>query len=227
MTITTCIFDAYGTLFDVSAAARAAAAEPGREALAKVLPVLAENWRRKQLEYTWLRAVLGAHCDFWQVTADGLDWAMEASGLKDRALRDRLLALYRELAAYPEVPAMLAALRERGVATAILSNGAPAMLADAVRSAGVGDLFDDLLSVESAAVYKPHARVYALVTERFSCRPHEVLFVSSNGWDAAGAAAFGFTTAWVNRAGLPMDRLPAKPQYVLPDLTTIPDLVSP
>lgn len=227
MTITTCIFDAYGTLFDVSSAARAAAAEPGREALAKVWPVLAENWRRKQLEYTWLRAVMGAHCDFWQVTADGLDWAMEASGLKDSVLRDRLLALYRELAAYPEVPAMLAALRQRGLATAILSNGAPAMLADAVRSAGVGDLFDDLLSVESAGVYKPHARVYALVTERFSCRPHEVLFVSSNGWDAAGAAAFGFTTAWVNRAGLPMDRLPAKPQYVLPDLTTIPDLVSP
>ncbi|MCA0271086.1 MAG: haloacid dehalogenase type II [Proteobacteria bacterium] len=227
MTITTCIFDAYGTLFDVSSAARAAAAEPGREALAQVWPVLSENWRRKQLEYTWLRAVMGAHCDFWQVTQDGLDWAMEAAGLDDAGLRERLLALYRELAAYPEVPAMLAALKARGLATAILSNGSPSMLDDAVRSAGIGGLLDDLLSVESAGVYKPHARVYALVTERFSCLPDEVLFVSSNGWDAAGAAAFGFTTAWVNRAGLPMDRLPAKPQYILPDLTPIPDLVSP
>lgn len=227
MTITTCIFDAYGTLFDVSSAARAAAAEPGREELARVWPVLAENWRRKQLEYSWLRAVMGAHCDFWQVTEDGLDWAMEASGLTDAGLRDRLLALYRELAAYPEVPAMLGALKARGLARAILSNGSPAMLADAARSAGIGGLLDDMLSVESVGVFKPDARVYALVTERFSCRPDQVLFVSSNGWDAAGASAFGFTTAWVNRAGLPVDRLPAQPRYILPDLTTIPKLVSP
>ncbi|MGL4281557.1 MAG: haloacid dehalogenase type II [Albidovulum sp.] len=226
MTITTCIFDAYGTLFDVSSAARAAAAEPGREALARVWPVLSENWRRKQLEYTWLRAVMGVHCDFWQVTEDGLDWALDASGLTDATLRDRLLALYRELAAYPEVPAMLAALKARGLTTAILSNGSPAMLQDAARSAGIVGLLDDMLSVESVGVFKPDARVYALVTERFSCHPNEVLFVSSNGWDAAGAAAFGFVTAWVNRAGLPMDRLPAKPQYILPDLTTIPELVS-
>jgi 2-haloacid dehalogenase len=226
MTITTCIFDAYGTLFDVSSAARTAAAEPGREALAKIWPVLSENWRRKQLEYSWLRAVMGAHCDFWQVTQDGLDWAMEAAGLNDAGLRDRLLALYRELAAYPEVPAMLGALKARGITTAILSNGSPAMLANAVRSAGVSGLFDDLLSVESVGVFKPDARVYGLVTERFSCRPDEVLFVSSNGWDAAGASAFGFTTAWVNRAGLPPDRLPARPHHILHDLTPIPDLVS-
>lgn len=227
MTITTCIFDAYGTLFDVSSAARAAAAEPGREALATVWPVLSENWRRKQLEYTWLRAVMGAHSDFWQVTQDGLDWAMEASGLTDAALRDRLLQLYRELAAYPEVPGVLSALKARGIATAILSNGSPAMLEDAARSAGIETLLDDMLSVESVGVFKPHARVYSLATERFSCPPDEVLFVSSNGWDAAGAAAFGFTTAWVNRAGLPMDRLPARPQHILTDLTPIPDLVSP
>ncbi|HQU68501.1 MAG TPA: haloacid dehalogenase type II [Albidovulum sp.] len=226
MTITTCIFDAYGTLFDVSSAARAAAAEPGREALAKVWPILSENWRRKQLEYTWLRAVMGAHCDFWQVTQDGLDWAMEAAGLSDTTLRDRLLQLYRELAAYPEVSGVLSALKARGLATAILSNGSPAMLADAARSAGIVSLLDDMLSVESVGVFKPHTRVYALVTERFSCRPDEILFVSSNGWDAAGAAAFGFVTAWVNRAGLPMDRLPARPHYILTDLTPIPDLVS-
>ena len=162
MTIKTCIFDAYGTLFDVAAAARIAAAEPGREPVAAVWPALAENWRRKQLEYSWLRAVMGAHCDFWQVTQDGLDWAMAASGLADPELRERLLALYWELAAYPEVPEMLAALRARGMQTAILSNGSPAMLDGAVTSAGIGDLLDDVLSVESVGVFKPHARVYAL-----------------------------------------------------------------
>lgn len=226
MTITTCIFDAYGTLFDVAAAARNAAAEPGGEKLAEVWPRLAEDWRRKQLEYTWLRAIMGAHCDFWAVTQDGLDWALEAAGLNDAPLRARLLALYRELDAYPEVPAMLKALKSRGLNTAILSNGAPAMLADAAASADIGDLLDDLLSVESVGVFKPDARVYAMVGARFGTTPDQVLFVSSNGWDAAGAALFGFRTVWVNRAGLPVDRLPGRPSYILPDLTRIPEVAS-
>ena len=224
MPITTCIFDAYGTLFDVNAAAREAAAEPGREALADVWPKLAADWRAKQLEYTWLRAVANRHTDFWQVTQDGLDWAMEAAGLGDPALRDRLLALYRELSAYPEVPAMLARLKNMGRATGILSNGAPEMLSAAVTSAGIGDVLDAVLSVEDVGVFKPHASVYDLVGNHFGCAPGEVLFVSSNGWDACGAAGYGFRTAWVNRAGLPMDRLYAQPHHVLPDLTTIPDL---
>ena len=226
MTITTCIFDAYGTLFDVAAAARTAAAEPGGEKLAQVWPRLAEDWRRKQLEYTWLRAIMGAHCDFWAVTQDGLDWALEAAGLKDAPLRARLLALYRELDAYPEVPAMLKALKSRGLNTAILSNGAPDMLAGAAASAGIADLLDDLLSVESVGVFKPDARVYAMVGARFGTTPGQVLFVSSNGWDAAGAALFGFRTVWVNRAGLPVDRLPGRPSYILPDLTRIPAVAS-
>lgn len=227
MTISTCIFDAYGTLFDVASAARAAAAEPGQEALVALWPKLAEDWRRKQLEYSWLRAVMDRHADFWTVTADALDWALEAAGLDDAVLRDRLLALYRELAAYPEVPAVLAALKGGGLATAILSNGSPVMLAAAVRSAGIGALLDDVLSVESVGVFKPHARVYGLVAERFGCARHEVLFVSSNGWDAAAASAYGFRTAWVNRANQPVDRLPARPHHVLADLTPIPDLVRP
>ncbi len=224
MTITTCIFDAYGTLFDVTAAARAAAAEPGREALAALWPRLAEDWRRKQLEYSWLRSVMGRHADFWTVTAEALAWALEAAGLDDAGLRDRLLALYRELAAYPEVPGVLGVLKERGLAAAILSNGSPDMLAAAVRSAGIDGLLDDVLSVESAGVFKPDARVYALVAERFGCGRHEVLFVSANGWDAAGAAAYGFRTVWVNRARLPVDRLPARPHHVVADLNPIPDL---
>jgi len=225
MAITTCIFDAYGTLFDVAAAAREAASEPGRETFAAHWPQVAEHWRLKQLQYSWLRAVTGAHTDFWEVTQNGLDWALEASGLTgDAALRERLLQLYWELSAYPEVPAMLAALKSKGFNTAILSNGSPAMLDGAVQSAGVGDVLDDVLSVESVGIFKPARAVYDLVGDRFGCAANEVLFVSSNGWDAAAASGYGFTTAWVNRAGDPVDRLPWTPHSILSDLTTIPDL---
>ncbi|MGK7755686.1 MULTISPECIES: haloacid dehalogenase type II [unclassified Roseovarius] len=225
MPITTCIFDAYGTLFDVAAAARTAADEPGREAFRAHWPAIAEHWRLKQLQYTWLRAITGDHTDFWTVTQDGLDWALEAEGLSgDADLRERLLQLYWELEAYPEVPAMLHALKSKGMSTAILSNGSPDMLDGAVKSAGIGDVLDDVLSVESVGIFKPHASVYDLVGDRFGCARSEVLFVSSNGWDAAAAAGYGFTTAWVNRAGAPMDRLPATPGHVLTDLTGIPEL---
>lgn len=225
MTITTCIFDAYGTLFDVAAAAREAAAEPGRESFAEQWPKVASDWRLKQLQYTWLRAITDAHTDFWDVTQDGLDWALENSGLQgDADLRARLLQLYWELSAYPEVPAMLKALKDKGMNTAILSNGSPDMLNGAVESAGVGDVLDDVLSVEDVGIFKPAHVVYDLVGKRFECSRDEVLFVSSNGWDAAGATGYGFVTAWVNRAGEPMDRLPWSPKHVLSDLTSIPDL---
>lgn len=225
MPITTCIFDAYGTLFDVSAAARQAAAEPEFGQLRDNWAELASHWRLKQLQYTWLRAITDAHTDFWQVTQDGLDWALEACGLDgDAALRQRLLDLYWQLQAFPEVPAMLRTLKDAGLNTAILSNGSPAMLDGAVQSAGVADVLDDVLSVESVGVFKPDAKVYDLVGQRFGCARGEVLFVSSNGWDAAGAAGYGFVTAWVNRAGEPVDRLPWRPAYVLADLTNIPNL---
>lgn len=225
MAITTYVFDAYGTLFDVNAAARVAAGEPGRQALAEVWPKLAADWRSKQLEYTWLRAVANQHCDFWQVTQDGLDWAMEACKLEDIELRERLLALYWELEAFEEVPEMLAALKANGATTAILSNGSPEMLAAAVKSAGLFELLDTSLSVESVGIFKPHSSVYDLVEGHFGCARDEVLFVSSNGWDACSAAAYGFQTAWVNRAVAPMDRLYGKPHHVLSDLTTIPEIV--
>ena len=224
MPITTCVFDAYGTLFDVAAAARQAAEEPGNEALADTWQALARDWRSKQLQYTWLRAVADAHDDFWRVTQDGLDWAMEANGLDDPRLRERLLALYWELSAYPEVPAMLAALKQAGKATAVLSNGSPDMLNGAVSSAGITDHLDAVLSVEDVGVYKPHRKVYDMVGAHFGTSPEDVLFVSSNGWDAAGAAGYGFQTVWVNRAGEPVDRLPWTPQHILSDLTTLPTL---
>jgi 2-haloacid dehalogenase len=225
MAMTTCVFDAYGTLFDVTAAARQAASEPEFARIEPVWSSLAEHWRQKQLQYTWLRAVAGAHTDFWTVTQESLDWALEKSGHGgDLALRNRLLALYRELECYPEVNRMLTDLRSAGLATAILSNGAPEMLDSAVRSAGIESLLDAVLSVESVGVFKPHARVYDLVGAHFGTAPENVLFVSSNGWDAACASGYGFRTVWVNRAGEPMDRLPWTPQHTLPDLSGVPGI---
>ncbi len=225
MPIRTCIFDAYGTLFDVAAAARLAADAPDFPELAQIWPELAAIWRAKQLQYTWLRAITGDHTDFWRVTQDGLDFALEQLGLLGNApVRTRLLQLYWELSAYHEVPQMLGALKAAGLNTGILSNGSPEMLSGAVTSAGITDLLDDVLSVQSVGIFKPHASVYDLVQARFGGQRSEVLFVSSNGWDAAGAAGYGFTTVWVNRDGAPMDRLPASPHHILPDLSTIPEL---
>ncbi len=226
MPIKACVFDAYGTLFDVAAAARILAEQPGRDNLAKVWPKLATDWRLKQLQYTWLRAITGEYIPFWDVTKDGLDWAMEASSLDDPELRETLLALYWELPAYREVPEMLATLKARGFMTAILSNGSPDMLDGAVDFAGVRPWLDTVLSVEDVGVFKPARVVYDMVGQRFETAPEEVLFVSSNGWDAAAAAGYGFHTVWVNRAGEPMDRLPAKPGHVLDDLTGIPELAT-
>lgn len=219
-----CIFDAYGTLFDVTATARRAAEEPGAQALATRWRELADIWRAKQLQYTWLRAITGAHTDFWRVTEDSLDWAMEATGLSDAGLRARLLRLYRELDAYPETAETLAALKSAGHPTAILSNGSADMLADAVQSAGLEGCFDAVLSVDAVGVFKPARVVYDMVGARFGCAPAEALFVSSNGWDAGAATGYGFTTVWVNRADDPVDRLPWTPHHMVDDLRAIPDL---
>jgi 2-haloacid dehalogenase len=224
MSVTTLVFDAYGTLFDIAAPARRAAAT--RPDLAPIWPKLAEDWRRKQLEYTWLRTITGAYADFAQVTAEALDWALEAQNQVDPALRRDLLALYDELDAFPEVPETLHHLKSTGLHLAILSNGTPAMLASAQAAAGLTGLIDTTLSVESVRTYKPHASVYALVQARTGARPQNVLFVSSNGWDIAGAARFGFRTAWVNRANAPQDRLPQGPLHEIPDLTHLPRLIA-
>lgn len=225
MPVKVCVFDAYGTLFDVASAARRSAEQPGRGDLAAVWEKLAADWRAKQLQYTWLRAVTGEHTTFWQVTEDGLDWAMEAAGLDDPELREELLALYWELAAFTEVPRMLAELKAAGYQTAILSNGSPDMLEGAIDFSGIGEWLDATHSVEEVGIFKPARAVYDMVEARFGTKPDEVLFVSSNGWDAASAASYGFTTVWVNRAGEPMDRLPGTPQHVLSDLSTLSTLV--
>ncbi len=217
------VFDAYGTLFDVGAAARRAAGEPGGAALGEAWPALSRDWRAKQLQYTWLRTITGAHADFATVTGEALDWALEAAGLGgDAGLRARLVALYGELDAYPEAAEMLAALKAAGHPLAILSNGSPAMLEAALRAAGLAGAFDAVLSVEEVGVFKPAAAVYDLVGARFGCARDEVLFVSANGWDAGCAAGYGFRTVWIDRSDEPVDRLPWRPDHVLADLRAVP-----
>lgn len=219
------VFDAYGTLFDVAAAARNLARSSEFPALADRWQTLAESWRLKQLQYTWIRALAGAHADFRQVTKDALDWALEANDLADApGLGEALMALYDRLDAYPEVPATLAALREAGFKTAILSNGSPAMLESACRSAGIEHLLDGVLSVEEVGIYKPAPEVYGLVERHFAVLPARTAFVSANGWDAAGGAGFGFHSIWVNRRSEPVDRLPWHPAEIVPDLSSIPHL---
>ncbi|MEK0085255.1 haloacid dehalogenase type II [Benzoatithermus flavus] len=213
-----CVFDAYGTLLDVDAALAAESAALGRERAVE----LSALWRRKQLEYSWLRSLMRRHADFWQVTQDSLDFALQALNLEDAALRSRLLAAYRQLAPYPEVPAMLRALQRHGVRTAILSNGSPDMLRDAVQAAGIADLLDEVLSVEEVGVFKPAPEVYRLATTRLGLAAPDIVFLSSNGWDVHGAASFGFRTVWVNRMRAPDERLPGEPVRAIAGLDELP-----
>jgi 2-haloacid dehalogenase len=192
------VFDAYGTLLDVHAAVARHAARLGPAAGG-----VSALWRAKQLEYTWILSATGDYEDFARITARALAVALAAHGVADAALRDDLLAAYRSLDAYPDAAAALAALRAAGLATAILSNGEPAMLDAAVQAAGLAPLLDAVLSVHPLRRYKPARAVYALVTARFACQPHEVAFVSGNAWDAYGAARFGFRVQWLNRAAVP------------------------
>ncbi|MFD2233491.1 haloacid dehalogenase type II [Phaeospirillum tilakii] len=214
------VFDAFGTLLDVGDLVAAARPRLGDRAGA-----LGELVRRKQLEYSWLRSLMGRHADFLQLTADALDYALEAFGCADDpALRAALLEAWRHPRPYPDAVALLGRLRAAGRATAILSNGPPAMLTGAIASAGLGDSLDAVLSVESVGRYKPHPDVYALAPAHFGLAPAAIGFVSGNGWDAAGAAAFGFRVAWVNRAGAPRERLPAGPAATVASLAEIATL---
>lgn len=218
--IRACVFDAYGTLFDVHAAVARLRPEVGERADA-----LSQLWRAKQLEYTWLRSLMGRHADFWQVTGDALDYALERTG-GDAALRAPLMQAYLSLDAYPEVADVLPRLRASGRKLAILSNGAPAMLAAAVDNAGIGALLDAVLSVEEVGVYKPDPRVYRLAVERLGVQAEGIAFLSSNAWDVHGAAAFGLRPVWVNRVNAPAERLPGGAEHSLSDLSGLPGLLA-
>lgn len=219
------VFDAYGTLFDVGGALRAAAESDPGAPWAADWPALARTWRQKQLEITWLRAVARRHADFRTVTADALDWTLARAGLAEPGLRDRLLGLYARLPPYPEARAAVEAVRAKGLSTAILTNANPPMIEGLLDASGFAALFDAVLTVEEAGVFKPHDSVYALATARFGCAAPEILFVSANGWDAAGASGFGFRVAWINREGAPEDPLWARPAWTIPSLAALPDLI--
>lgn len=217
--ISALVFDAYGTLFDVHSVARLAESLfPGKGA------ALSAAWRTKQLEYTWLRSLMRRYEDFNRVTADSLAWAMESLGIpperRDEAAR-ALADEYRRLAVFPEVPAALEALSRR-CALAILSNGHPGMLEAVVDHNGLRERFrGGVLSVHKAQVFKPAPEVYAIAEEALGVPRSLMGFVSSNGWDAAGAKTFGFRVFWVNRSGAPVERLGVQPDAIIGNLGEI------
>lgn len=215
-----CVFDAYGTLFDYnSAAARC------KSVLGDDWQTLSDLWRRKQLEYTWLRSLMGRHSDFWHVTGEALDYALGVLKRSDPGLRALLMQQYLNLDPYPEVPAMLERLKAGNMRAAILSNGSPTMLVAATNSAKLTSLLDAVLSVETAGIFKPHPSVYQLAVDKLGLPANKMCFLSSNGWDAAGAAAFGFRTVWVNRTGAPEELLPGRPERQIRTLADLPTLL--
>ncbi|MDX1710065.1 MAG: haloacid dehalogenase type II [Rhodovibrionaceae bacterium] len=219
--IEACVFDAYGTLFDVHAAAGRIADDLGPDAEA-----ISALWRQKQLEYTWLRSLMRSHVDFWQITGDALSYALDKFEVSERdAIHRTLMDLYFRLDAYPEVKQTLTTLRQAGLKTAILSNGEPKMLAGAVESAGIGDLLDGIHSVEDVGIYKPDPRVYQLSVDRLGVPAERICFVSMNPWDASGAAHFGFAVARLNRMGVPPERLPGDIAAEIKSLDELPPLL--
>ena len=216
-----CVFDAYGTIFDFTSAAAHCTEALGGEAAR-----LTALWRDKQLQYSWLRAVQSRHADFWEVTGDALDFALETLGLTEPGLRERLMQLYLALDPFPEVPEMLRRLRAAGLWTAILSNGSAEMLSAAVENAGLVGLFDHVLSVELVGVYKPHPKVYRLACDRLSLDAGAILFISSNAWDVHAASAFGMRTVWCNRYGQRRERLPGRPGREIGSLAELPPLIA-
>ena len=217
------VFDAYGTLLDVHSAMARHADRIGPE-----WPRVSADWRAKQLEYTWVRSLAGPthHRDFSRLTDEAMAFVAARHGIVDEALLADLRAAYRALDAYGEARQMLVGLRAAGWRTAILSNGEPAMLAEGVAAAGLGDLLDTVLSVEAACVFKPDPRVYGLATGHFGVPAGDVVFVSSNAWDAFGALEFGFRVMWVNRAGQPDEYGLRGRVTELADLSALPGLLA-
>jgi 2-haloacid dehalogenase len=215
-----CLFDAYGTLFDFAAAARGC-----RDVLGADADTLTALWRDKQLQYTWLRSLEGHYADFWQVTGDALDFALETLGIDRPGLRDRLMTLYLTLETFPEVPDTLRRLRQAGLRTAILSNGSRKMLDAAVTGNKLEVLLDIVLSVDEVSVYKTHPKVYQLAVERLGVPAGAIAFQSSNAWDAWAASAFGMRVVWCNRYGQRREHLPGNPDREIRTLAELPPLV--
>lgn len=216
-----CVFDAYGTLFDIHAPTAAIADELGDNAQS-----LSDMWRAKQLQYTWLRSLMDAYTDFWRVTGDGLDYALAAHDIDNPDIRQRLMDLYLTLDAYPDAIATLQKLKKAGYATGILSNGSPDMLTAAVNNSGLAKQLDEVMSVEDVGIFKPSARVYQMAVDRMGVLPRQICFVSANAWDASGAADFGFQVAHLNRFGQPAEKLPGVPKAVMTSLSDLPAVLN-
>ena len=218
--IKACIFDAYGTLFDVNSACRELSKEVGHN-----WESLASLWRLRQVEYTWLRNSMNEYIDFWQITSDALDYAMETLDIENIKLKQDLLALYLKLEAYPEVKELLKKLKQKGFKTGILSNGSMKMLNSAVDNANIRDLLDGILSVEECQIYKPSKKVYDLVEKNMKVKKENVMFFSSNAWDMHAASNYGFNTIWVNRFNAKLERLPGKPNNIVNSLEKIDEII--
>jgi 2-haloacid dehalogenase len=213
------VFDAYGTLFNLHAAA-----EKYKEAIGPTWQQLSQTWRTKHIEYTWVHSLSRQPATFWDLAQRSLDYAITSVGSAVPAdVRQKLLSAYRTMDPYPEVAEVLAGLKRRGARLAILSNGDPDMLADAVRAAKLETLLDDVLSVASVGIFKPAPAVYDLATSRFGCQPGDISFQSSNRWDIAGAKAFGFHTVWINRTGAQDEYPGLRPDRVIRELRGLLD----
>ncbi len=215
-----CLFDAYGTLFDVHSAVDKEAAKLGDKASA-----VSATWRQKQLQYTWLRTLMDSYVDFWTITGEALDYALASHGVAAPELRERLLELYLRLDTYAEVPAALKRIKASGRTTGILTNGEPRMIESAVKAAGIDGLLDHIITVDPIRIYKPDARVYDLGVQRTGVARERICFVSSNAWDVSGAAHFGFQVAWINRFEQPPERLPGTPRAEVRTLDEVADLL--
>lgn len=219
--IRACVFDAYGTLFDFASAAARCEEVPLEKRAA-----LTNLWRDKQVQYIWLRSLQKRYADFWQVTAEALQFSLEALDLADPVRHRRLMDLYLSLACFPEVPECLRQLRARGFRTAILSNGTPAMLDAVVNAAGLAGQFDALLSADSVKTYKTDGRIYQFALDQLRCAAKEIVFMSSNGWDAYAASDFGLHVVWCNRSGQPPEQLPGRPDHEVRSLAELPALLT-
>ena len=218
--IKACIFDAYGTIFDVNAACRELSLDVGEK-----WQDLANLWRLRQVEYTWLRNSMNEYIDFWEITSGALDYAMEVLDINDKKLREQLLRLYLNLEAYPEVKEILQKLKDKNYRTGILSNGSTQMLDSAVKNANIEHLLDVVISVEECKIYKPSSEVYDLVEKKTDIKKDNVTFFSSNAWDMHAAANYGFKTIWVNRFDGVLERLPGKPSAIVKTLDNIDELI--
>ena len=215
-----CVFDAFGTLFSI----RLPLKDVNEKAAGKGAELL-DIWRRKQLEYTWLRSLMGAYVNFDVITKEALTFAMQSLGIEDDSLYELLMPIYRQPNCFPEVKPALQHLKARGIATAILSNGTLDMLQAGVQKTGLENLIDHLFSVEDVEIYKPDPKVYQIPLNRLRLHKEEILFFSSNAWDAAGAARFGLPTVWVNKTKQTWEQLGNQPTYEASSLADIREII--